>query len=171
MNDRSFFETGDGCRIAYRFDGPADKPVLVLSNSIGTTWEMWDKQVAELSRYFRVLRYDLRSHGATSVPGGSYSVGRLGCDVAIVLRLHPCLDQQQLEVPIRWIRNAVVFLGRRGPGDCQYGTSGRPGAASYGRSASKHRLLGTSQRLDKFGWRERVRLLFKNPVLPILVLL
>jgi hypothetical protein len=34
--------TGDGCRIAYRFDGPTNKPVLLLSNSIGTDLIMWD---------------------------------------------------------------------------------------------------------------------------------
>jgi 3-oxoadipate enol-lactonase len=96
MNDRSFFKTGDGCRIAYRLDGPTEKPVLVLSNSIGTTWEMWDKQVPELSRYFRVLRYDLRGHGASDVPAGSYSIGRLGRDVIELLdalhieRVHFC---------------------------------------------------------------------------------
>lgn len=85
MNDRSFLETGDGCRIAYRFDGSTDSPVLVLSNSIGTTWEMWDMQVPELSKYFRVLRYDLRGHGATSVPTGPYSMDRLGRDVVELL--------------------------------------------------------------------------------------
>ena len=96
MSDLSFFETGDGCRVAYRFDGPKEKPVLVLSNSIGTTLEMWNGQVAELSRYFSVLRYDLRGHGATSVPTGSYSIGRLGRDVIELLdtlgleRVHFC---------------------------------------------------------------------------------
>jgi 3-oxoadipate enol-lactonase len=85
MNDRSFFQTGDGCRISYRFDGSTDKPVLVLSNSIGTTLAMWDKQVPELSKHFRVLRYDLRGHGSTSVPAGSYSIGRLGRDVIELL--------------------------------------------------------------------------------------
>lgn len=35
-NDLSFITTGDGARLAYRFDGTAGKPVLLLSNSIGT---------------------------------------------------------------------------------------------------------------------------------------
>lgn len=96
MSDRSFFETGDGCRIAYRLDGPAKKPVLVFSNSIATVLEMWDGQVTELSKHFRVLRYDLRGHGATGVPAGSYSMGRLGRDVIELLdalhieRVHFC---------------------------------------------------------------------------------
>jgi 3-oxoadipate enol-lactonase len=37
--------TGDGRRLAYRFDGAVDKPVLMLSNSIGTDLTMWDPQI------------------------------------------------------------------------------------------------------------------------------
>jgi 3-oxoadipate enol-lactonase len=59
--------TGDGCSIAYRFDGPADKPVLLLSNSIGTDLSMWDPQIDPFSKHFRVLRYDSRGHGASDV--------------------------------------------------------------------------------------------------------
>jgi len=70
MKDLSIFTTGDGCHIAYRFDGPADNPVLVLSNSIGTTLNMWDKQIPDLSKHFRVLRYDTRGHGSSEVPKG-----------------------------------------------------------------------------------------------------
>lgn len=81
MTDLSFFTTGDGCRLAYRFDGSEDAPVLVLSNSIGTTLRMWDQQIPELARRYRVLRYDLRGHGASAVPAGAYSLDRLGRDV------------------------------------------------------------------------------------------
>jgi|GEM_PF-2529515 len=55
-NQTSHVRVGDGTRIAYRLDGPADKSVLVLSNSIGTTLHMWDRQVQELARHFRLLR-------------------------------------------------------------------------------------------------------------------
>ncbi len=85
MKHLSFFTTGDGARMAYRFDGDADKPVLVLSNSIGTTLHMWDGQISELSRHFHVLRYDLRGHGASSAPAGAYSMDRLGRDVIELL--------------------------------------------------------------------------------------
>ncbi|MDF0751089.1 3-oxoadipate enol-lactonase [Marinobacter sp. 71-i] len=81
----SFFTAGDETRIAYRLDGPADKPVLVLSNSIGTDLHMWDAQVPELTRHFRVLRYDMRGHGASGVPSGAYSIGRFGRDVIELL--------------------------------------------------------------------------------------
>ncbi len=91
-----FITTGDGCRIAYRFDGPADKPVLLLSNSIGTDLSMWDPQIEALTKHFRVLRYDSRGHGASDVPAGPYSVDRLGRDVIELLdalklgRVHFC---------------------------------------------------------------------------------
>ncbi|TIT55134.1 MAG: 3-oxoadipate enol-lactonase, partial [Mesorhizobium sp.] len=81
MSELNFVTVGDGTRIAYRFDGDAGKPVLVLSNSIATTLHMWDGQVGELSRHFRVLRYDFRGHGGSSAPVGAYSLDRLGRDV------------------------------------------------------------------------------------------
>jgi 3-oxoadipate enol-lactonase len=77
--------TGDGVRIAYRFDGDQDKPVLLLSNSIGTDLHMWDGQVPALTEHFRLLRYDSRGHGASDVPGGPYSLDRLGRDVVELL--------------------------------------------------------------------------------------
>lgn len=56
----------------YRFDGPEQAPVLVMGPSLGATWHMWDRQVPELSRQWRVLRFDLPGHGgAPAHPAGS----------------------------------------------------------------------------------------------------
>lgn len=82
---RTAITTGDGVRIAYRFDGDENKPVLLLSNSIGTDLHMWDGQVAALTDHFRLLRYDARGHGASDVPKGAYSLDRLGRDVVELL--------------------------------------------------------------------------------------
>ena len=49
-----------------RLDGPADAPVVVLSNSLGTTLEMWEPQVPALSERFAVLRYDHPGHGTSA---------------------------------------------------------------------------------------------------------
>jgi 3-oxoadipate enol-lactonase len=46
-----------------RLDGPAGAPVVVLSNSLGTTLAMWEPQLAALSEQFAVLRYDHPGHG------------------------------------------------------------------------------------------------------------
>lgn len=72
-------------RLYYVIDGPDDAPVLVLSNSLGTCADMWARQIPELSRRFRVLRYDTRGHGKSSVPDGQYSFAQLGGDVAELL--------------------------------------------------------------------------------------
>ena len=47
----------------YRLDGPHGAPPLMLCNSLGTTLEMWDQQVAPLTAQFRLVRYDRRGHG------------------------------------------------------------------------------------------------------------
>ncbi|MFE0044084.1 bifunctional 3-oxoadipate enol-lactonase/4-carboxymuconolactone decarboxylase PcaDC [Streptomyces albireticuli] len=49
--------------LQYRTDGPEDAPVLVLGPALGTTWHMWDRQIPELTRHWRVLRFDLPGHG------------------------------------------------------------------------------------------------------------
>jgi len=69
----------------YRFDGPDDAPVLVLSNSLGTDLGMWDRQIPLWSEHLRVLRYDTRGHGASLVTEGPYSIEQLGRDVLALL--------------------------------------------------------------------------------------
>lgn len=65
----------------YRFDGAEGLPVLVLSNSLGTSLGMWDEQIPAFAKHFRVLRYDTRGHGESSVSPGPYSIEQLGRDV------------------------------------------------------------------------------------------
>ncbi|WP_025513808.1 3-oxoadipate enol-lactonase [Bordetella trematum] len=72
-------------RLYYVVDGPADAPVLVLSNSLGTNADMWAQQVPALSRHFRVVRYDTRGHGRSSVPEGEYRFEQLANDVVELL--------------------------------------------------------------------------------------
>jgi 3-oxoadipate enol-lactonase / 4-carboxymuconolactone decarboxylase len=68
-------------RLFYRLEGVPEKPVLVLSHSIGTDHAMWAPQVADLLPHFQVLRYDTRGHGASEVTEGEYSIEMLGTDV------------------------------------------------------------------------------------------
>jgi 3-oxoadipate enol-lactonase len=78
-------KTDDGCIIHAEIEGPQNAPVLMLSNSLGTTLHMWDDQVGPFTKYFRLLRYDRRGHGKSSVPKGPYTMERLGRDVLAVL--------------------------------------------------------------------------------------
>ena len=66
-------------------DGPAQAPVLVFSNSLGTTLEMWEAQAERFARTHRVLRYDTRGHGGSVVAPGPYTFDQLGGDVIALL--------------------------------------------------------------------------------------
>jgi 3-oxoadipate enol-lactonase/4-carboxymuconolactone decarboxylase len=67
-------------RCYYRLTGPDDAPVLMLSHSLGQDHGMWDPQMADLSAHFRVLRYDVRGHGASPATPGDYRIEQLGAD-------------------------------------------------------------------------------------------
>jgi 3-oxoadipate enol-lactonase len=75
----------DGCPIHVEVEGPERAPVLMLSNSLGTTLAMWEPQVAPFTRHFRLVRYDRRGHGRSGCPKGPYTMERLGRDVLAVL--------------------------------------------------------------------------------------
>jgi 3-oxoadipate enol-lactonase len=68
-------------KLRYAADGDPALPALVLSNSLGTSLEMWDPQLARLREHFHVIRYDTRGHGESSVTPGPYSIAQLGTDV------------------------------------------------------------------------------------------
>ena len=50
----------------------AGQPV-VLVHGFSLDRRMWDDQFAPLAEHFRVVRYDLRGFGKSSVPNGPYS--------------------------------------------------------------------------------------------------
>jgi 3-oxoadipate enol-lactonase len=75
----------DGGQLRYRMDGTRGKPVLVLSNSLGTDLAMWDPQIEALRPHFCIVRYDTRGHGQSSVTPGPYTIGQLGRDVLALL--------------------------------------------------------------------------------------
>ncbi|MBI1205981.1 MAG: 3-oxoadipate enol-lactonase [Azospirillum sp.] len=83
-------------RLHYRFDGPEDAPVIVLSNSLGTDLDMWQPQLPALAERFRVLRYDSRGHGGSQTTPDRYTIELLATDLMALLdhldlrRVHCC---------------------------------------------------------------------------------
>jgi len=65
--------------------GRDDGPVVVLSNSLGSTHRMWEPQLAALQQRFRVVRYDTRGHGSSPVPNGPYGIDDLADDLVALL--------------------------------------------------------------------------------------
>jgi 3-oxoadipate enol-lactonase len=78
-------------RIHYEFAGDTNVQVLVLANSLGSSMRMWDKALPVLQQHYRVLRYDMRGHGQSSVPEPPYSMEQLGDDLLFLL--------DRLEIP------------------------------------------------------------------------
>ena len=66
-------------------EGPENAPALILSNSLGTNLAMWDPQMPEFAKRFRVIRYDSRGHGKSVVGKPPYSIAQLGQDALAVL--------------------------------------------------------------------------------------
>lgn len=69
----------------YAEDGPADAPVLIFSNSLGSDLSMWQAQVDHFKNDYRIVRYDHRGHGGTAVPEGPYSFEELSMDVVALM--------------------------------------------------------------------------------------
>lgn len=62
-----FLETNDGVRLAW--DEVGEGPLVLLVHGIGYTRAKWEPQVAPLvSAGFRVVRYDLRGFGESTLP-------------------------------------------------------------------------------------------------------
>ncbi|WP_439576002.1 3-oxoadipate enol-lactonase [Phreatobacter sp.] len=78
------FTTTDGLSIRFADTG-GDRPVLLLSNSLGTRLEMWDGQMPDFTSRFRVVRYDKRGHGESEVRVGPTSFARLTRDAVELL--------------------------------------------------------------------------------------
>jgi 3-oxoadipate enol-lactonase len=97
--------------LAHDLHGPEDAPVLVLPCSLGTSRELWEPSL--FSDRFRVLRVELRGHGASPAPPGPYTIEELAGDA---LRL---LDELGLE-RVAWCGLSLggmvgMWLGARAP--------------------------------------------------------
>ena len=70
----------NGVELAYRFDGPGNGRVVMMSNSLMSDHTMWDVTIPALSDRYRVLRYDTRGHGQSGTTPGPYTIELLADD-------------------------------------------------------------------------------------------
>jgi 3-oxoadipate enol-lactonase len=68
------FASIDGVSLHYRISGVEDGAPLILINSLGTNFHIWDDVLPLLDQRFRVLTYDKRGHGISDAPAGPYSL-------------------------------------------------------------------------------------------------
>lgn len=71
--------------VNYDLSGGEGAPVVMLAHALSSSLRMWDHQVPALTPHFRVLRYDIRGHGATDAPAGPYTLDQLGADAVALL--------------------------------------------------------------------------------------
>src|SRR5262249_44535788 len=135
-------------RLHHRLDGPDDAPVLVLSNSIGTTLELWDAQIPAFAGPFRVLRYDQLGHGRSDAPPGPYSVELLARELLGLLD----------ELGVERFSFCGLSLG---------GTVGMWLGANAGDRIDRLVLAGTSPYWPPEMWIERAKLVRAEGLEPI----
>jgi 3-oxoadipate enol-lactonase len=64
-------------RLNAEITGPEGGPALVLVHALGTSLRIWDGLIPHLPPTLRILRMDLRGHGASDVPPAPYAMGAL----------------------------------------------------------------------------------------------
>ena len=69
-----FLALGNGLTVHLRDEGPRDAPVIVLLHGSNDDLHTWDPWAAQLSKSYRVIRFDQIGHGLTGpAPNGDYS--------------------------------------------------------------------------------------------------
>lgn len=81
-------------QLATRIDGEADHaaPTLVFANSLGSTMAIWEDVLSHLPVGLRIVRYDMRGHGQSSVPPPPYTMGALVADAEAVCDAYAVKD-------------------------------------------------------------------------------
>jgi 3-oxoadipate enol-lactonase/4-carboxymuconolactone decarboxylase len=131
------FTVRDGVRLYWKLDGAADRPPLVLLNSIGTDMSLWDRTLPHLLPAFRLLRIDTRGHGASDAPDGDYSLSLLADDVAAIMQ----------DAGIEKAAVAGVSLG---------GMMAMQLALDHAERVSALALICTSAAMDSASWAARI---------------
>ena len=171
-NER-FVDSGDGVRIAVYEDGNPDGPTLVLLHGWPDSHVLWDGVVPLLADRFRIIRYDNRGAGKSSVPKpvSAYTMGRLADDLAAVI------DAVAPGVPVHvlahdWGSVATwEYLGRPGAQDrvASFTSVSGPSTDHYGAAIvdglkRPYRPVRFARALDRF-----VRLSYWYPLaLPVI---
>jgi len=75
----------NGIQINYELTGQPGAPVVMLSHSLASSMVMWNPQLQSLEAHFKVLRYDMRGHGASGAPDGAYTLELLAEDAVALL--------------------------------------------------------------------------------------
>src|SRR4029453_1715611 len=117
-------------RLSYTVEGPLERPALLFINSIGTTRDLWKQQVPALVGTYRIIRYDARGHGSSSVPAGDYTIAQLGRDALAILDAEDVAQAHVCGISLGGLTG--LWLGphapHRGPGPLGRNSAARIGS-------------------------------------------
>jgi NAD(P)-dependent dehydrogenase (short-subunit alcohol dehydrogenase family)/pimeloyl-ACP methyl ester carboxylesterase len=84
---QQFVDSADGVRIAVYEEGNREGPIVVLVHGFPDSHVLWDGVVPLLAERFRIIRYDNRGVGMSSVPKpvSAYTMARFADDFAAVI--------------------------------------------------------------------------------------
>jgi 3-oxoadipate enol-lactonase len=129
--------SANGVALNYILEGQAGAPVVVFSNSLGTTHRMWDEVAAEIAKSYQILRYDTRGHGGSEVVTKPAAIDDLAADLASLLD----------GLGIGQVHVVGLSLG---------GMTGQCFAANYPKRVQTLTLMATSAHLPPAdGWQAR----------------
>ncbi|MCM6774837.1 alpha/beta hydrolase [Nocardia sp. CDC159] len=77
--------TADGARLRVHAYGPADRDVLVLIHGWSCCLEYWNPQINAFAGEYRVVSYDQRGHGESTLGSERFSADQLAGDLSAVL--------------------------------------------------------------------------------------
>ena len=124
----------NGVTLFYEVEGPEDGPVLVLSNSLGSSLAMWDDVVPALTDTYRTLRYDARGHGRSGSSDTPISIDDLADDLVALLDGLKIDKAHVAGLSLGWSDGAGV-------GDPASGARGEPHPDRYCRAISPAGVL------------------------------
>ena len=86
MQPESRFVESNGVNHHYLEWGSPDNPSVVMFHAVGMHSQIWNNAARDLARDYHVCSFDLRGHGDTQPPEGSYTFQQIGEDVASVIQ-------------------------------------------------------------------------------------
>ncbi|OBK72103.1 SDR family oxidoreductase [Mycobacterium sp. 1274761.0] len=131
-----FVDSTDGVSIAVYEQGNSDGPTLVMAHGWPDSHALWDGVVPRLADRFRIIRYDNRGVGKSSVPKkvSAYTIAKLADDLdAVITAVSP--GEPVHMVGHDW--GSVTtweYLSRPGANDrvASFTSASGPGVAHYG---------------------------------------
>ncbi len=131
-----FVDSADGVRIAVYEQGNPNGPTLVMAHGWPDSHVLWDGVVARLADRFRIIRYDNRGVGKSTVPKpiSAYTISRLADDLSAVIAAASPGEPVHLLGHDWGSVSAWEYLGRPGAAErvASFTSASGPGIAHYG---------------------------------------